>query len=254
MIRATTMAARLAAGTLLVCAAGAAQRAQADVFNITGEAPGVQNSTASFATFGVETFNSYTASGPDGLGGLLPQNLTSNFGGGVSGLSASIDNITLLPPDIYGGAGGTGLYASDAAGSITVTLNQPVTYFGLWVSAMNDGNVISIYNGDTLLTSFDTAGMAALIGSDPAYFGNPNIPGPGNDPSEPFAFVNFFDETGSFDKIVIGSDGTFESDNYTVGTFTAESGTSVIPEPASIALLGAGFASFGMLRRRRKST
>ena len=171
MIKATTMAARLAAGALLVCAAGAVQRAQADVFNITGEAPGVQNSTATFDTSGVETFNSYSAGGP--------QNLSSTFGDGVPGLSATINNVTLYPPDIYGGAGGTGFYASDAAdGGITVTLNLPVTYFGLWVSAMNDGNTISIYSGATLLTTFDTAGMAVLIGSNPAYFGNPNFSPP----------------------------------------------------------------------------
>lgn len=184
-----------------------------------------------------------------------PQTLNWNPDG-IPGMTVEIDNVTIVPADEYGGSGGIGYYATDYNGPITVTLNQSVTYFGLWLSALNNGNFISIYNNDTLLESFDPEILDGLLASGPTYFGNasalisdPDSDGD-NDSAEAFVFINFYDETGSFNKIVLGDDGSFESDNYTVGTYATESG-SVVPEPASITLLGIALGTLAAVRRRR---
>jgi len=243
MFKATGLAVRgITAAAVLIGASGGVQRVLAATINVTIEAPGVQNSTAAFTAVGVETFDSFGT-------GTQPH-LTSTFGGGIVGLSAAIDGPYIGSANVYAGAGGTGNFAADYSGPITVTLNQNVTYFGLWISAMNDGNVITLYNGATEVTTFDTATMDALVGGNTGYFGNPNSNFLHGDPQEPFAFVNFYDETGSFNKIVL-SGIYFETDNYTVGTFASESGTSVVPEPATMTIMGVGVAGLGMIRRRR---
>jgi hypothetical protein len=77
-------------------------------------------------------------------------------------------------------------------------------------------------------------------------------------------FVNFFDTTGTFSKIVfseVDSGGGYESDNQTVGHYvTMGEGTIVplvysaaAPEPATWAMMLLGFAGLGYagLRKRR---
>ena len=252
VIKIPAMAARIAACVFLVCAAGTAQRAHADRFNITGEAPGAEFTTSTFTSSGVMTFDS--SFDEAAAGG--PQSITWNPAG-IPGMTVQIDNVTVVPADEYGGSDGIGYYATDYNGPLTVTMNQSVTYFGLWLSALNYGNFISIYNNDTLVADFDPYSMDALLASTPAYFGNtttyysdPNADGD-NDPAEAFVFINFYDETGSFNKIVLGDDGSFESDNYTVGTYATETG-NVVPEPASIALFSAALGALAVVRRRRR--
>jgi hypothetical protein len=235
----------LAASSMVLGAICVAQPASADIFFVSAEAPGVQNSTATFSASGVETF--------DGRGSGT-QTFTSAFNNGVAGLTGVFSGVTVSSANQYGGAGGTGNYATDNNASYTVTLSQNVTYFGLWISAMNGGNVVTISNNGTQLTTFDTTSMATLIGSNSAYIGNPTAAFLHQAAGEPFAFVNFFDQTGSFNRITISGPG-FESDNFTVGNFTSSSGTGVsgtadIPEPASLPLLVAGLLGIAILRRR----
>lgn len=145
-------------------------------------------------------------------------------------------------PDQYGGAsteasspttGGTGTnYAWVENFNMTLTLDEPSTYFGLWWSAGNEANYIDFYDDDQLLGSFSCATLVnALNGqavsstngeSRPTsdYFGNPVA---GNDVSEPYAYLHIFAGEGrTFNKVVISGAG-FEFDNVVVakGTNTA---------------------------------
>jgi hypothetical protein len=89
-----------------------------------------------------------------------------------------------------------------------------------------------------------------------AYHGNSNANFLGQDPGEAFAFVNFYDTTGTFNKVVFteGNNfgGGYESDNHTVGFYTSMGGG--VAEPTTWVMLLAGFAGlgFGGYRRARK--
>ncbi|MDD3371330.1 MAG: hypothetical protein PHE27_05835 [Alphaproteobacteria bacterium] len=226
----------------------------ADSIQVTLEDPGVQQTTSGFTNVGVEDFNSYSAYVGSGF-----QTLSTSFSGivggydAISGLSATITNVAVTAADQYGGAGGTGYYATDYFSSttqqVTIVLNQDVTYFGIWISAMNSGNTVSLYSDDTLLYSFDTATMSALVASNSGYYGNPTTAFLNQNTGEPYAFVNFYDTNGSFDKIVISGTG-FESDNYTVGIYSSQTGTSAgesAPDIVSNNNGTAGYNSVSML-------
>jgi hypothetical protein len=153
----------------------------------------------------------------------------------------------------WGGAGGTGYYATVTNNHYTLTLSTSgsvpgVNYFGLWFSALDAGNELQFYKGDTLIYSFTPALFSSLVGACPnasnAFCGNPNN---GNDTGEQFAYLNFFDTTGYFDRIVFTETSTiagFESDNHTVGYMNPIDPTGTVigatPEPGSIVLLLTG--------------
>ncbi|MBC7634769.1 MAG: hypothetical protein H7251_04120, partial [Acetobacteraceae bacterium] len=120
----------------LVLGAVTMQAAQAG-FNVTVEAPGVLNSTASFSSSGVETFDSQGTSA----------SFTSIFGG--SGITGTFNNAAISPANEYGGAGGFGNYVVDANGTFTMTVDSAITYFGLWISALNSTNDLDFYSGAT---------------------------------------------------------------------------------------------------------
>ena len=78
-------------------------------------------------------------------------------------------------------------------------------------------------------------------------------------------FLNFFDTTGTFSKVVFQElpsfGGGYESDNHTVGNYvTMGQGTTLplvasipgaVPEPSSWLMLLAGFAGIGLALRAR---
>lgn len=211
---------------------------------VTIEAAGVQNTTTTFSTFGIENFDSYN----NGV-----QNLTTDYGTGGA-IVGNYAGAVITSADQFGGAGGTGKYISADAnlGSASYTLTftaGSVDYFGMWFSAASVGNVISFYNGSTLVGAFSPDHLISLVG--PAYYGNPND---GLNTAQPYAFVNFYDTTGTFDKIVFTSEASgLESDNHTVGTFMDLTGTvvSAVPEPSMWLTLGLGTAIIGWTARRR---
>ena len=199
--------------------------------------------------------------------GLFPT-LTSI--GGLSGaISGSYSGgLVMYSADQYGGAGGTGYYPelfSTGNGytlNLTASGNLPgVNYFGLWFSALDSGNQLQFYENNTLLMSFTPARFQSLVGACPsstnAFCGNPNSNFKGKDSGEQFAFLNFFDQNGYFNKIVFteSGGGGFESDNHTVGYMNppTPSGTIIsgeAPEPGSFVLLLSGMiALIGMSRR-----
>ncbi len=219
--------------------------AHADIFQITFEAPGVQNSTGTFTDKGVEDFDSL----PTGSN----QSFSTTFAG--SDITGTYSGVTINGADQYGGAGGTGNYAvtfSSTGYSLGLSTTNPdgVNYFGYWLSALDAGNQVTISRGGTTLLTFNPTDVLTLVGSSGPYFGNPNN---GQNSGEPYVFLNFFDTTGTFDKISFAESpagGGYESDNHTVGFATGISGTPVpaVPELTTWAMLvlGLGFVGGGL--------
>lgn len=229
-------------------------------FNVRfeSERPGMQNTTATFSLTGVETFESRST----GTG----KNFTSDFGtGGL--ITGSYSNVQINNKDQYGGAGGVGKYAvtfTTTGYSLDLATQDGlgVNYFGYWLSALDRGNQVTFYSRGEKLFTFNPSDVLAAVAAKPnpsAYYGNPNPQFAGRNTGEPYLFVNFFHDRGTFDRIVFAENprgGGYESDNHTVGRFlTKGTGSNVVvtgvPEPTVWASLIAGFAMVGMANRRK---
>ena len=233
------LAAVLGAATLL------SQTANAGLVH-TYEAAGVQTSSATNTN--TNTFE--TAS----LGYHGSQ--TFNFSGDLTTTYTNTQFVNAA--NQYGGSGGTGKFLSvtdqypvtlKLTKTSDPTVSAPQAYVGMWISAADAANKIEFFLGDSLIDTF-TATSPYLSSLSTAYYGNPNTQFLGQNPSEPYVFVNFYstDASNLFDKIVftniypnsLGSQ--FETDNHTFSTTIQP--PSAVPEPSSFALLGLG--GFGM--------
>jgi hypothetical protein len=225
---------------------------------VTFENPGVQNSTAGFDFVGIETFEGTST----GSGKTLP----TTFGG--SEISGTYTNLRVDGANRFGSAGGVGNHAVAKGGSdgyeLTLTTARPegITYFGYWLSALDAGNVLEFYSGATKIYTFTPEDVLDRIGSCPKppapanpYCGNPTSAFLGQNGGEPYAFVNLFFTGGqTIDRVAFFESpdkGNYESDNHTVGYFNEITGNPV-PEPASWALMIAGFGLTGAAMRRRR--
>lgn len=211
--------------------------ATADV-TVTIEAPFVQTSTAVFEYYGIETFDS------------LPVGVTtgyySTFGAGPSSsLKGTYDSLSIREYGTSGGVGAIGMFPtvwSSSPCTLTLTEFGPkgVNYFGYWLSAFDNGNKLQFYSNETIVFEFTATGVVALIGSRPEYYGNPNYT-PREYMTAPFAFLNFFCNDCTFDKIrvvQVGSGG-HEFDHHTVGYFQTSSGeviTTSTPAPMTVSI------------------
>ncbi|WP_066963013.1 PEPxxWA-CTERM sorting domain-containing protein [Rhizorhabdus dicambivorans] len=149
--------------------------------------------------------------------------------------------------NVYGGAGGTGMFGTVNGDPATIQLSQSVNYFGLWGSALDGNNTVALYDGDNLLGSFalqSTLQNAPGFGS--AYAGNPFGGGNGG---ELYAFFNFQSDS-AFNRVQLiqNGGGGFEFDNLTVGTSSVP---ITAPEPATWAMMLVGFGLIGALLRNR---
>lgn len=210
---------------------------------MTVEGPGVQTSSATNTT--LVDFNSANPG----------YHFTQNFDLTPTSSVSYVGNQFVREASEYGGAGGTGRSLSIQTGnSVTATLQDAQAYFGFWLSAGDVANSIEFFNNGVSVGAFDEATIEALLG--PAYFGNPNAAFQGQNPSQPYVFVNFYSETAAdmFDSIVFTNApgaSEFESDNHTFSTTLQ----SPVPEPSAFVLAALGIVGLGgnVLRKRMKA-
>jgi len=248
----STMMKKLSIASLLAALSVAEfgiQQVQAASFNVTIEAPGVQQSSL--------VTNSLIYAGT----GVTVENFDSTSTGYYQSFNTSIgtyNNSIVQPNNVWGGANGSQYIIPNNQSSLT--LNSPQRYFGLWWSAGDSTNIMDFYSGSTLVGHFTTADVISFLNTQPntnAYYGNPNSGGNGG---EPYAFLNFFADPNNpnvtFDKIVFTSR-LFESDNHTIAaTYSSVSGTSIyqsVPEPTStLGLLGLSALFVGSTLKRKQ--
>lgn len=235
---------------LLAASVTVASTAWADSFYVSFLGAGVQ--TPAGVTSYYETFDS----GP--AGSYLSTPFVTNFGGspytgtytgGLYWHGASVD----------GGAGGTGVFPDAYFGSYSVAINPSVNYFGLWFSALDAGNQLQFYNGTTLLYTFTPTDFMNLVGACPGgpYCGNPNADFLNGNNGQQYAYLNFYDQTGSFNNVVFTQTidfGAFESDNHAVAVLSSDPGgtpiTTGTPEPATLELLACAALALALLSLR----
>ena len=264
---------RVLAGAVAgVVSAGAANAVVPFTVRYESEAPGVQNTTATFNVGGVYTFQNI----PTGFDNHFSTDFGTN--GQITG---QYSGVQINNADQYGGAGGTGKYPVAFPNTpyevkLSTTLPGGVNYFGYWLSALDPGNLVTFYSGGTELFQFRPQDVINIVNASPdpsQYYGNPNGVFAGQDAGEPFLFLNFFDTAGSFDKVVFQEydyGGGYESDNHTVGNVILTQGQGAVvplvdsdlpfapvptiagvPEPASWALMLLGVGGMGVALRRR---
>jgi hypothetical protein len=121
----------------------------------------------------------------------------------------------------------------DNSGYITVGLSTSANYLGLFWGSVDTYNSISFLNGTTLVASFTGTDVI----SPNAANGNQTAPATNT-------YVNFFDLP-TFDSFKLSSTQfAFEVDNIAVGT-------TPVPEPATMFLLGTGLVGLAGFGRKR---
>lgn len=259
---------RLILSAIVMASATVSTSALAAVtYKVTLEEPGVVNTTTGFDYVGVETFDGpsrIVGSGQSFQTTFIPEN------GENSAIIGTYQDLRIMPSGVYGGAGGS-QYAVAGLGTgnneYSLTFSQTgangLNYFGYWLSALDGGNNVRFYSGDELLFTFSAQDAFNEIASMPGsnYIGKPGDPGVGENIDEPYAFLNFYLQGGTFDRVVFDQNARpasgYESDNHTVGYYHTQTGTPItpgVPEPATWAMMLLGFGVVGgAMRSRAKS-
>ena len=260
---------RILAFAFTLVAVGGTLSHAASSMVVTYEADGVMSSpVASSYTY---DFNS--------IGTGTKSNVSWTGWGGTGTFSS----VKVNPVDVYGGANNSNYAFSSESTKTTLTLSTGVSYFGMWWSAGDAGNILDFYSGATKIFTFTSS---VLNGLSASYYGNPNTGGNrGGNSAEKYAYINFFVQSGSQIDKIIARGSNFESDNWTLrdpayglvagdeatlpGTAVAQynvndagSQTTVtdvsqidnaaVPEPSSLSLIVLGLGSLLALRRCRK--
>ena len=280
---------------LVLLAAPAGGRAQ---IVVTIEAAGVQESSV-LATKIVGTFDAAAAGRYPGFSGTVanftPATTYAYSSGGAGATSAS-DAIQIVAPNDVGGARtsptnstrtnyfSVGAQSGQPTAKATLTQagSQGMSYFGLWISALDAQNNLDFYNGSKLVATFNAdaitnsgklTGTRNSTGAGTGHYGNPNNSNANG--NESYVFVNFYaanNAASKFDTVVFRNNGTgtgFESDNHTFAFDYAQTAADYalltnplspgfiqvlpVPEPATALAAVAGLLALGRLARRRRA-
>ena len=199
----------------------------------------VINSSVGGAPTGVDyvNFNNLALGSAGGTSGGLVVSFTSGNGAVVQGSASGL----YAAPYLSGGNGtlfgnpGNGAdttrYLSTGIGTITLTLPGLSNYFGLLWGSVDTYNTLELFNGKTLVGT--VTGSNVTAGAD------------GDQGANGTFYVNINSDLAFNTVELISSQYAFELDNVAYNT------TAAVPEPASIALFGAGLLAFGWLYRRK---
>jgi F0F1-type ATP synthase membrane subunit c/vacuolar-type H+-ATPase subunit K len=231
---------------LPMAGAGVASAGGIDVYL---SAPASQSSLYSNIT--TETFSSFST-------GIYTSPLASPLG---SYQLTSTTKLAVLADDQYGT--GTGNYVSLGAQSgsslpVTLQLARSVSYFGFSWNAGDTNNQLAFYDSGRLVGNYSTTSIFAVLknmsvapllgpsylSSD--YYGKPNSGSSRANSGEPYAFINFISNGGTFNSVVFSNSNTvgtgFESDNHTIRTDAptpdnsfVRVGSTFVPEPGNVA-------------------
>lgn len=236
---------------------------RAEFANFTG--PNGVCATHTQCVYGTETFAGWTG------GGFTSAFVDGqhNFPAGTAISGTYAGAITHDTDNTYGGAYGTQPYpAADGTGHYTLSLAaegvRGANYFGVWITAMDPYNVLTLSSAGATVFSLGSADLRKAIAATTnpgAYYGDPDN---GGDTAEPFAYVNIYDTSGFFDRVTFGNNGpsNFESSNDSVGYFASPNVSGVpvaiatntvsVPEPESLTMVLPALALMMAWRARRR--
>ncbi len=257
---------------------GAARPCEAISISVYVAAPGVVSSPATGGTPVDENFSS----NPNWAARTYTADQTRNIG---TFDLAPQSALRIVSTDQYGGAGNNGRYGafgaqSGTSGAITLNLNSPTTFFGMWWSAIDAYNGVSLYDNNTFLMRISGADMISLFSAsstltaqnNAVYQSSSYLGKPGTNPrpnmGEYYAYTMFRASGLTFNRLVFDNSGTtstgFEFDNFQVrsGAFTIPTSTvllrqyqiSAVPEPSVWIPAGLGLIGAAWWRKRRKSS
>ncbi len=272
MILRTALASLRSAIARLLLAACGVLPCSAVSISVYVAAPGVFSSAATGGTAINENFSS----NPNWAKGKYTANRTRPIG--TFELSSS-SALHIQNSDEYGGANNSRYAAfgdqTGTSGAITLNLVNPTTFFGMWWSAIDQYNGVSLYDDNTFLMRISGADLISLF-SVPTltaqngstyqtsnYRGKP--PDRTQNTSEYYAYVMFQASGLTFNRVVFDNSGTtgtgFEMDNLQIrsGNFTIP-GTTVlltqyqinaVPEPSVWIPAALGLFGCAWWRNRR---
>jgi len=259
---------RILAFAFTLVAVGGTLSHAASSMVVTYEAAGVMSSpVASSYTYDFNSIGTGTKSN------------VSWTGWGGTGIFSSVQ---VNSADENGGANNSNYAFSGNSTQTTLSLSTGVSYFGMWWSAGDSGNILDFYSGATKIFTFTSS---VLDGLSTSYNGNPNSAFHGQNSAQKYAYINFFVQSGSQIDKVIARGSNFESDNWTlrdpayglvagdgatlpgtavaqynvndagsqtIVTNPAQIDNAAVPEPSSLSLIVLGLGSLLALRRCRK--